>query len=156
MKPFSCIAFVLLAAAGGLAAGELEWHPDANMDSQLFPSLLIATATQRPTDDDNEPDPAVLGDPYGAVGVAITAPAPRTKVQVTLLENAVMNKTTWDKKVAESTAWKTFVTALAVGTLNLEEHEKKFEANDQPQYQITDINQARKDGIMPISYQRAE
>ena len=63
---------------------------------------------------------------------------------------------TLDKKVAESTAWKTFVTALAVGTLNLEEHQKKFEANDQPQYQITDINQARKDGIMPISYQKAE
>ena len=45
---------------------------------------------------------------------------------------------------------------LAVGTQNLEENQKEFEANDQPQYQITDINQARKDGIMPISYQKAE
>ena len=73
-----CIVFVLLAAAGGLAAGEVQWHPDANMDSQLFPSLLIATATQRPNDkeEENEPDPELLGDPYGSVGVSIPSPAP--------------------------------------------------------------------------------
>ena len=53
-------------------------------------------------------------------------------------------------------AWKTFATAAAIGTQNLEQHQKEFEANDQPQYQITDINQARKDGIMPISYQKAD
>jgi hypothetical protein len=53
-------------------------------------------------------------------------------------------------------AWKTFATALAVGTQNLEKHKEKFEAEDEPQYQIIDINEARKDGIMPISYERPE
>ena len=63
---------------------------------------------------------------------------------------------TLEKSVAESAAWKTFVTALAVGTLSLDENQAKFEVQDQPQYQITDIDEARKDGIMPISYQKAE
>ncbi len=67
------------------------------MDSQLFPALILATATQRPNDEerDSEPDPEVLGDPYGSVGVSITAPKAGTKVNVTLLENGVMNRSSW-------------------------------------------------------------
>ena len=90
----------LLVALGGIqlaAAAEIKWEPGANMDSQLFPALILATATQRPDDDeqDSEPDPEVLGDPYGSVGVSITAPKAGTKVQVTLLENGVMNRSSW-------------------------------------------------------------
>ena len=60
----------------GASAAEITWEPGANMDSQLFPSMILATATQRPDDaeDDSEPDPEVLGDPYGSVGVSIAAP----------------------------------------------------------------------------------
>ena len=61
-----------------------------------------------------------------------------------------------DKKVAQSVAWKTFATALAVGSQRLEKNKANFEAEDQPQYQIIDINEARQDGIMPISYEKAE
>jgi hypothetical protein len=61
-----------------------------------------------------------------------------------------------DKKTAESLAWKTFATALALGTQNLEKHKEKFEAEDAPQYQVIDVNEARKDGIMPIAYERRE
>ncbi len=76
------------------------------MDSQLFPSLIIATATQRPndTEGDSEPDPQLLGDPYGSVGVAITAPKADSKVRVTLLENGVMNKSTWSGVLEEADA----------------------------------------------------
>ena len=96
MKTLSLVALGLLLAVGGLSAAEVTWHPDANMDSQLFPAMIIATATQRPVDDeDAQPDPELLGDPYGAVGVSITAPTAKAKVQVTLQENAVMNKSTW-------------------------------------------------------------
>jgi len=63
---------------------------------------------------------------------------------------------TLEEKTAESVAWKTFATALAVGTQNLAANEEKFGAKDEPQYQMTDIDEARKDGIMPISYQKAE
>jgi hypothetical protein len=61
-----------------------------------------------------------------------------------------------DRKVAQSVAWKTFATALAVGTQNLEKNKENFEAEDHPQFQIIDINEARKDGIMPISYEKPE
>ena len=103
-KLFFYLLLVLLPA--GLAAADIEWHPDANMDSQLFPSLIIATATQRPNDneDESEPDPHLLGDPYGAVGISITAPRANTKVRVTLLENEVMNKSTWSGVLEEAGA----------------------------------------------------
>jgi hypothetical protein len=97
MKARSFVCFVVLAAVSATSAAEIKWEPGANMDSQLFPSLILATATQRPEDEekDSEPDPEVLGDPYGSVGVSITAPKADTKVQVTLLENAVMNRSSW-------------------------------------------------------------
>ena len=103
MKPLFCLLFALIPVGAGLTAAEITWQPNANMDSQLFPSLIIATATQRPADDDdNEPDPTLLGDPYGAVGISIAAPKSGAKVQVTLLENGVMNKSTWSGVLDEA------------------------------------------------------
>lgn len=70
------LACLSLASAG--RTDEIEWAPEANMDRQLFPSLLIATATQRPPDDDQEaeePNPYMLGDPFGLVGVLAEARA---------------------------------------------------------------------------------
>jgi hypothetical protein len=103
----------LLVIAAGLAcfslitgsgAQEIEWTAEANMDRQLFPSLLIATATQRPADDDQEakePDPYMLGDQFGLVGVSIKAPAANAKVTVTLKENELMAAATWSGELAE-------------------------------------------------------
>jgi hypothetical protein len=71
------------------------------MDGQLFPSLIIATATVRP-DEDEEQDPDVLGDAYAAVGISVTAPADGAKVKVTLRENSVMNTTTWTGELAKA------------------------------------------------------
>lgn len=93
-----CVLCLLVAVHGYAAsAADIKWEPGANMESQLFPSLILATATQRPDDEehDSEPDPEVLGDPYGSVGVSITAPKAGTKVEVTLLENAVMHRSSW-------------------------------------------------------------
>ena len=50
--------------------------------------------------------------------------------------------------------WKTFAAAVAVGTGNLQKFAAKFESEDDPSYQIIDIDEARKDGIMPISYEK--
>lgn len=103
MKPLFSLLFALIPIGAGLTAAEITWQPNANMDSQLFPSLIIATATQRPADDDdNEPDPTLLGDPYGAVGISIAVPKSGAKVQVTLLENGVMNKSTWSGVLDEA------------------------------------------------------
>lgn len=89
----------IAAARGG---AEIKWEPDAAMDRQLFPSLLVATATQRPEDDGQEPDPQLLGDQYGAVGVSLTAPKAGAKIDVTVLENAVMNRSSWSGVLEKS------------------------------------------------------
>src|SRR5437762_2918780 len=75
MKQFSFSTIVagcaclFLASVGG--AEEVTWAPEANMDHQLFPSLLIATASVRPVESDDEeaekPDPYLLGERFGLV-----------------------------------------------------------------------------------------
>jgi hypothetical protein len=86
-------------------AAETEWTPEANMDHQLFPSLLIATATARPDDDEEAaraPDPYLLGDEYGLVGVSIKPSAAHAKVKVTLKENDLMESATWTGELTEA------------------------------------------------------
>ena len=109
MKP---TIFFLAAAAAGLSfvsisrAGEVDWTPEANMDHQLFPSLLIATATARPIEEDDAeaktPDPYLLGERFGLVGVSIKPVAANTKVKVTLKENDLMAASTWSGELAEA------------------------------------------------------
>ncbi|HYJ03704.1 MAG TPA: hypothetical protein VEX43_01115 [Chthoniobacterales bacterium] len=97
------VTLALLVSAS--RADEIEWAPEANMDRQLFPSLLIATATQRPQEDDQqeakEPDPYMLGDQFGLVGVSIKAPKANAQVTVTLKENELMAAATWSGELAE-------------------------------------------------------
>jgi hypothetical protein len=109
MKPF--LSFLAagsaaLALASISRAAEVEWTPEANMDHQLFPSLLIATATARPIEEDDAeakaPDPYLLGERFGLVGVSIKSPAANAKVKVTLKENDLMAATTWTGDLAEA------------------------------------------------------
>ncbi len=95
-----------LSLAGSLRAEEIEWTPEANMDHQLFPALLIATATVRPVEADDEqaeePDPYLLGERFGLVGVSIKSPAANTRVKVTVKENEVMSTSSWSGELAEA------------------------------------------------------
>jgi hypothetical protein len=109
MKPtLFCLAAVLAAISllSISRAAEVEWTPEANMDHQLFPSLLIATATARPVEEDDAegktPDPYLLGERFGLVGVSIKPAAAHTKVQVTLKENDLMAASTWNGELAEA------------------------------------------------------
>lgn len=100
-------AIASLAAAAATLAGEIEWTPEANMDHQLFPSLLIATATVRPVEPEDEkeaeqPDPYMLGERFGLVGISIKAPAENAKVKVTLKENDLMAATSWSGALPEA------------------------------------------------------
>jgi hypothetical protein len=76
------------------------------MDHQLFPSLLIATATARPIEEDDAeaktPDPYLLGERFGLVGVSIKPEVANTKVKVTLKENELMAASTWSGELAEA------------------------------------------------------
>lgn len=69
------------------------------MDHQFFPALVIATASVRPVDDEDEeaqkPDPYLLGDKFGLLGVSIKSSSPHTSVKVVIKENDVMAASSW-------------------------------------------------------------
>ncbi|HKP04440.1 MAG TPA: hypothetical protein VJU77_13895 [Chthoniobacterales bacterium] len=98
--------FVCFCLSLAAAAEEVEWTPEANMDHQLFPSLLIATASVRPIEPGDEeaeaPDPYLLGERFGLVGVSVKAPAENAKVKVTVKENDLMTATSWNGELAEA------------------------------------------------------
>lgn len=109
MKPilsFLTAALTTFSLASISGAAEVEWTPEANMDHQLFPSLIIATATARPVEEDDveakTPDPYLLGERFGLVGVSIKPVTANTKVKVTLKENDVMAASTWSGELAEA------------------------------------------------------
>ena len=89
-----------------LRAEEVEWTPEANMDHQLFPALIIATATVRPVEPADEeaekPDPYLLGERFGLVGVSVKSPADNAKVKVTVKENELMTASSWSGQLAEA------------------------------------------------------
>jgi hypothetical protein len=98
-----CACLLLVAVCG---AEEVEWTAEANMDHQLFPSLIIATATVRPVEPDDQeaeqPDPYLLGERFGLVGVSIKVPAASAKVKVTVKENDLMAASSWSGELAEA------------------------------------------------------
>src|SRR6267378_3492692 len=95
-----------LAGCGGGGSGVTEWNPEAAMDHQFFPSLIIATASVRPVEDEDEeakePDPYLLGDKFGLLGVSIKTPSRNADVKVTIKENDLITATTWTGKLAEA------------------------------------------------------
>ena len=76
-------------------ASAIRWKPEADMDRQLFPSLIIATADRRPGADDDKPSPDLLGDPYGLLGISAHATQPGTRIKVTVRDNEILNASTW-------------------------------------------------------------
>jgi hypothetical protein len=95
-----------LVGCGGGGSGVTEWNPEAGMDHQVFPSLIIATASVRPIDEEDEeakePDPYLLGDKFGLLGVSIKTPSRNADVKVTIKENDLIAATTWTGKLAEA------------------------------------------------------
>ena len=105
MKLFTLLTVAAVTVTAATAA-EIEWTPEANMDHQLFPSLIIATASQRPVEEEDtegqQPDPYLLGDRFGMLGVSIKCPKAHTKVKVTVKENEVIATTTWSGEIPEA------------------------------------------------------
>ena len=63
------------------AAQAVSWQPVLEMDGQLFPSYVLATATAR-LYEETEPDSTWLGDPNGMIGIRLVNPAPGTAVRL--------------------------------------------------------------------------
>jgi hypothetical protein len=103
--PSVLIGFSLISCGGG-GSGVTEWEPEAAMDHQFFPSLIIATASVRPVEDEDEgakeTDPYLLGDKFGLLGVSIKTPSRNADVKVTIKENDLIAATTWTGKLAEA------------------------------------------------------
>src|SRR5713226_6562602 len=95
---------VALSATLSSCGTKVEWTPEAGMDHQLFPSLVIATASVRPVDEEDteakESDPYLLGDKFGLLGVSIKTPSRNADVKVTIKENDLIAATTWTGKLA--------------------------------------------------------
>jgi hypothetical protein len=103
---FSFLAGAAVSLVSISRAADVEWTPESNMDHQLFPSLLIATATVRPVEEEDTeaktPDPYLLGERFGLVGVSIKPVAANAKVKVTLKENDLMAASTWSGELPEA------------------------------------------------------
>src|SRR2546430_16743722 len=99
------IVFAFLCCYGFARAAEVEWQPEASMGHQLFRSLIITTASVRPVEPDDQeaekPDPYLLGERFGLVGVSVKAPAENSKVKVTIKENDLMATASWSGELAE-------------------------------------------------------
>jgi hypothetical protein len=102
---FVVSALVGLAIPNCGGPGQVEWNPEASMDHQFFPSLVIATASVRPVEEEDEeakePDPYLLGDKFGLLGVSIKTSSPNANVKVTIKENDVIATSTWSGRLAE-------------------------------------------------------
>jgi len=103
---FAVVLSLALFLAPRLRAADVEWEPEANMDHQLFPSLLISTASVRPVESDDqegeEKDSSLLGDRFGLVGIEIHSPAANTKVKVTLKGNDLMSESVWEGELPDA------------------------------------------------------
>lgn len=77
-----CKSLTLMAVlTASSSVARADFIPIAGFDQQLFPSLLIATATTRPTKSE---DPTRLGDPLSVMGVEVVSPGENTPIRVTI------------------------------------------------------------------------
>ncbi len=67
-----------------------------------------------------------------------------------LLETAV------EEDLRNESSWFSFSNALAAATADLEENDEKFASEDEPDYMIINIAEARRNGILPIAFRGKE
>lgn len=81
-----------------VASVSAEFEPESGWGGHLFPSYVIATATMKApeTDDDDEGDGEenVIGDPLGLLGVSIEAEEDEQEVTVTITCDDIMKPST--------------------------------------------------------------
>jgi hypothetical protein len=82
------------------ASDEMEWEPMVEMDRQLFPSLIVSTATIK-ADPEAEVDEAMIGDPEGQIGVWIGGAPAGAKLKLVIKGNNFMEESTVTGKVPD-------------------------------------------------------
>ena len=98
------VLYLLMAGLAAAEASQVEWEPDIYPDNQLFPSLLIATATvELPENAFSTWEGNHLGDQQGCVGVNVRGLPVGAKVKVEVKENAFLKASTFIGVVSEGT-----------------------------------------------------
>lgn len=95
MNRMWCALLLALALVVPAGAGEPEWDIEVGIDNSIYPSLIIATSTMV-EDEEEEPDPTMLGDPWGLIGVNIVAPAAKTPVRVEMSSGRLIQPSVWE------------------------------------------------------------
>lgn len=95
------LGLFLIYASLTSAAQSVSWSPTIEMDGQLFPSYVLATATANLYEPKDE-DPNWLGDQNGMIGIRLTNPAAGTHVRLevnlpTLTEGISLYEGTMEK-----------------------------------------------------------
>jgi hypothetical protein len=84
-----------LAIQPGAFADE-AWEPSIYPEGQIFPSMLISTATQGvPEDPEDLWDIPAIGDPNGLVGALVTDVKKGDKIKVVVKANSLMEESTF-------------------------------------------------------------
>jgi len=86
-------AWVMSAAVCTLTCGTIargEFTTIAGWNNQLFPSFVVATATLKPSEDAEEEDESVLGDPRGLFGIIVESPGDDVTIKVTITGSDIM------------------------------------------------------------------
>lgn len=85
-----------------------EWEPFVEMDSQIFPSYIFATALLK-TDEQTQASVSLqlLGDRYGLLGVSVCSPRDNAMIRVELKPNAIMDAVVYEGVLpsASQTYW---------------------------------------------------
>lgn len=86
------------AAAAGLLLGlmaraedDVEWAPQVDLGGQLFPSMIVSTATIK-LPEDEEKDEAIIGEQDGQIGAVVAEPEADTKVKLVVKANGMMDE----------------------------------------------------------------
>ena len=95
------VACCLIGPAFSSRAAGVDWEPYIEPDNQVFPSLVIATATMK-YDQGEEPDPTTLGDVDGLIGIKITSPKAGAKLKVTVKSNSIMETSIFEGTMDEA------------------------------------------------------
>lgn len=106
MKKFLGLALLVIAAPLYAA---ITWEPVVYPENEIFPSLVLSTATMKTEDLLAEWSEDLLGDENGMIGVTVLGLPKGAEVSVEIKANALMERSTFRGKVPEdSDEWLIF------------------------------------------------
>ncbi len=89
------LVLFLTILSSGLAE---DWHIVTGFGDDLFPSVIVSTATLK--EDESDKDPLVLGDTFGLLGVALEAPEKGAKVRVEIRSRRLIEPSVFEGTLA--------------------------------------------------------